>query len=114
MLSDRFIHLVYTYYNQLEFTRLKGLVFTNHFCVWILIRLERRQNQELIAYCIINASTFVIPSCRISGTGVCLGIAAYTYNVYRKTPLTKVGDRRFSLVMSLGFAALGIYRGLLY
>ena len=53
-------------------------------------------------------------SCRVSGSGVCLGIAAYTYSIYRKTPLTKVGDRRFSLIMSLGFAALGIYRALLY
>lgn len=53
-------------------------------------------------------------SCRISGSATCLGIAAYTYSIYRKTPITKVGDRRFSFIMSLGFAALGIYRGLIY
>ena len=53
-------------------------------------------------------------SCRVSGCATCLGISAYTYNIYRKTPLTKVGDRRFSLVMSLGFAALGVYRAFLY
>ena len=56
----------------------------------------------------------MICSCRITGSGTCLGIAAYTYNIYKKTPITKIGDRRFSFVMSLGFAALGIYRAFLY
>ena len=52
--------------------------------------------------------------CRILGSGTCFGISIYAYTLFRKAPLTKVGDRRFDAALCLLFAALGVYRAVLY
>ena len=53
-------------------------------------------------------------SCKIWGSGICFGCSAYVFYHYKKMPIAKVADRRFSLVICALFAGLGIYNSIAY
>ena len=65
-------------------------------------------------YAVCTEGLFSHSSCRILGSGTCFGISAYALYLYRRTPITKLGDRRFDAALCLFFAALGAYRAFLY
>lgn len=51
-------------------------------------------------------------ACRVTGTGVCLGLSAYlTAQTYARPPAS-TAHRIFTLAFAGGFAALGVARAL--